>query len=82
MTKDEMKLKAKVDEYFEKYMCVSFDKFIENWEQTKELLLNKDKEIERLNNIINKVLFILEHLEDDRVGYEACIELLKGSDKE
>jgi len=52
MSKDEKKLKAKVDEYFEKYMCVSFDKFIENWEQTKEFLLNKDKKIERLNKEI------------------------------
>lgn len=49
---------------------------------TTQELCEATKEIERLNNIINKVLFILEHLEDDRVGYEACIELLKGSDKE
>lgn len=43
---------------------------------------NLQVENEKLNNIINKVLFILEHLEDDRVGYEVCIELLKGVDKE
>ena len=52
----------------------------------------KDKEIERLNNIINeldkqkevldKALFVLEHIEDDRAGYEAIKEILKGSDKE
>ena len=48
----------------------------------EDLIKEKDKEIERLNNIIKKVLFILEHLEDDRVGYEVCIDLLKGVDKE
>lgn len=40
------------------------------------------EEIERLNNIINKVMFILEHMEDDRVGYEVCMDILKGADKE
>lgn len=34
------------------------------------------------DNIIKKVLFILEHMKDDRVGYEVCIDLLKGSVKE
>ena len=44
MSEDETKLEAKVNEYFEKYMCVPFDKFIENWEQTKELL-NEERKI-------------------------------------
>ncbi len=35
---------------------------------------------EKIKN--NKVLFILEHMEDDRIGYEVCIDILKGVDKE
>lgn len=54
------------------------DEFLEKFNKIKRL----NEEIERLNNIVNKVLFILEHIEDDRVGYETCIDLLKGVDKE
>lgn len=55
---------------------------------TDTVVMSKDKweeikqEIERLNNIINKALYILEHIDDDRVGYVAVKEILKGVDKE
>ena len=77
MSKDEMKLKAKVDEYFEKYMCVSFDKFIENWEQTKEFLNEERKinymfasqcdtyrnQLQQKENIIKDIKSQLDYLE-------------------
>lgn len=52
------------------------------YDRLKDRVHEQYDEIKRLNNIIKKVLFILEHMKDDRVGYEVCIDLLKGEDKE
>ena len=41
--------KEDVDKYFEENMCVSFDKFIENWNEQEKLVNYYEKEIERLN---------------------------------
>ena len=61
---------------------------LEEIERLKEMKLHTEKYASEMedkyiiaNNIINKVLFILEHMEDDRVGYEVCIDILKGDDK-
>ena len=55
MSKEERKLKAKVDEYFEKYMCVSFDKFIENWEDLERYSKEQDEILQQKENIIKEV---------------------------
>ena len=44
----EKKLKRYVDKYFEKYMMVSFDKFIENWEELQAWDTYKDNKIKIL----------------------------------
>ena len=44
----EKKLKQYVDKYFEKYMMVSFDKFIENWEELQTWNTYKDNKIKEL----------------------------------
>ena len=48
MIDDEKKLKEYVDKYFEKYMMVSFDKFIENWEELQAWDTYKDNKIKIL----------------------------------
>lgn len=60
MNKEERKLKAKVDEYFEKYMCVSFDKFIENWEDLERYSKEQDKILQQKENIIKEVREYIE----------------------
>lgn len=76
MSKEEKKLKAKVDEYFEKYWSVSFDKFLENWEEMEEWLKHYEKEIEKLKVIVQVVLQKknLEKLDIDKL-YEVALKL-------
>lgn len=61
MSKEERKLKAKVDEYFEKYMCVSFDKFIENWEDLERYSKEQDEILQQKENIIKEVREYIEN---------------------
>lgn len=67
---NEKELKTKVNEYFEKYMMVSFDKFLENFNESLEWCRYKDKEIERLNNVIDELEIQLnsrvEIIEEDK----------------
>lgn len=46
----EEELKHYVDEYFEKYWCISFDKFLENMEESNEIREWALKEVKRLKN--------------------------------
>lgn len=48
--KSEEELRHYVDEYFEKYWCVSFDKFLENLEESEEISEWALKEVKRLKN--------------------------------
>ena len=43
--------KEDVDKYFEENMCVSFDKFIENWDEQEKWVNYYKKENERLKEI-------------------------------
>ena len=69
----EKELKAKVDEYFEKYMCVSFDKFLENFKEAEEWYRYKDKEIKRLNkekSILEKAFRLVIQYDIGVINYD------------
>lgn len=62
----EKKLKQYVDKYFEEYMMVSFDKFIENWEELQawdtykdnkiKILQKENEELQQKIKVANKML--------------------------
>lgn len=60
MNKEEKELRKYVDEYFDKYMCVSFDKFLENWEETNGLLKYFESKQNELQQRIDKAIELLK----------------------
>ncbi len=67
--------KEDVDKYFEENMCVSFDKFIENWNEQEEWANYYKKENERLNAQIKKRNVINEYISNDyRLRNKKAIE--------
>lgn len=106
MKKEE--LKKYVNEYFKRYMCAeTLDKFVEHWEETSNaikyfekenehlhlIVKEQTKEIERLNNIINKLRHWIvnnKHNENTKEHYLVVdygellnkLQELEGSDKE
>lgn len=56
MNKEEKELKKYVDKYFDKYMCVSFDKFLENWEETNGLLKYFENKQNELQHKLDKAI--------------------------
>lgn len=87
MSEEERKLKAKVDEYFEKYMCVSFDKFIENWEDLERYSKEQDKILQQKENIIKEVReyikdnFFVELYDSRSLEHKKISELFEILDK-
>lgn len=62
---NEERLKEYADEYFDKYMSVSFDKFIDNWEETRGLL----KYCEQENQNIKERLKQRDEVIDEAISY-------------
>lgn len=80
----EKELKKYVDEYFDKYMCVSFEDFIENWEDTTKIKDFYYKEANKYNDIVEKAI---EYIEERQVGLniygiKPLLKILRGEDNE
>lgn len=77
MTEEE--LMKYVDEYFEKYMCVSFDKFIENWEEQKQYL---DYYLRLNANYKQALIYIREYVNNtdccawDNTAHEDILQII------
>ena len=83
MNKEEKELRKYVDEYFDKYMCVSFDKFLENWEETNGLLKYFESKENELQQRIDKAIeYIEDNMEINKECPKELLDILRGKDNE
>lgn len=68
--------KEEINKWFEENMCVSFDKFIENWEEQKELtqyLQQKNNQLQNNWNTLKEWLNNVRSWNGDTFDYEDLI---------